>query len=528
MLAMAISPSARAAGPDVTSLMPSGGQRGTSVEVTATGNFPTWPLQTWVDRPGVMIAASGDRGKLTAVIAAEARPGLYWIRFHDANGAAPPQPFVVGTLPEIVEQEPNNTPQKAQSISLPAVVVNGRLNGDADLFSVPLKKGQTLVASLVGNETLGSPMDSVLQIVAPGGSVLDYNQDYHGLDPQIAFVAPADGSYLARVFAFPAKPNSTIGFAGGDSYVYRLTLTTGPFVDYPWPLAVTLGRESRVELVGWNIPSALASTVVRPEGETAEIFDPQLGNVVTLAVEPNPTLVEAEPNDAAMPQKIELPVTVSGRIEKRGDVDVFSFDAKQGESLVFQVQSRSLGFPLDAVLTISDAAGKVLSSVDDVGASRDPELAFSPPADGAYCIALNDLNHQGSPRHCYRLRATKAQSDFKVTADAHAYTVLAGKPSDVTLSIARQGGFAEEITFGVTGLPEFVTAAPAVSAAQGDSAKTVKLTLNAGEGKFSGPIRIVAQATGASQRRHVAGAAIPDNTARTNDLWLTVPGAASP
>ncbi len=528
MLTVAVSPWAWAAGPDVTSLLPAGGQRGTSVEVTAGGNFPTWPLQAWVDRPGVTITAAGDRGKLTAVIAAEARPGLYWIRFHDANGAAPPQPFVVGTLPEIIEQEPNNTPQKAQSVSLPAVVVNGRLNGDADLYSVPLQKGQTLVASLMANETLGSPMDSVLQIVAPRGNVLDYNHDYHGLDPQIAFVAPADGSYLVRVFAFPAKPNSTIGFAGGDSYVYRLTLTTGPFVDYPWPLAVTRGRETRVELVGWNIPAALASAIVRPESETVEIFDPQLGNVVPLAAEPHPTLVEAEPNDAAMPQKIELPVTVSGRIESGRDVDVFGFDAKQGESLVFQVQSRALGFPLDAVLKISDSAGKLLASVDDVGASRDPELAFSPPADGAYCVALSDLNHQGSSRHLYRLRATKAQADFDVTADAHAYTLVAGKPTEITLSIARQEGFAEEITLGVTGLPEFVTAAPAVSAAQGDSAKTVKLTLGAGPGTFSGPIRVVAQAAGASQRMHTAGVAIPGNSGRASDLWLTVSAAASP
>ena len=524
LFVMAASPLTRAAGPEVRSLLPAGGQRGTSVEITASGNFPKWPVQGWVDRPGVTLIAASDKGKLSAAISADASPGLYWLRVYDAYGASAPQPFIVGTLGEIVEQEPNDSPQKAQTLAMSAVVVNGRLGAarDADLFAVGLQKGQTLVASLEAHETLGSPFDGVLQLVSPRGNVLAYNHDQHGLDPQIVFAAPLDGRYLVRVFGFPSTPNSTVGLAGGDPYVYRLTLTTGAYVDYPWPLAVTLGRETRVELLGWNIPDSLKSVLVKAEGPRSEIFDPQLANVVPLAVEPHNTLVEVEPNEPATPQPIELPVTVTGRIESRRDVDVFSFAAKKAEPLVFQLESRSLGYPLDAVLEISDAAGKSLARVDDSDNSRDCVLAFSPPDDGPYRIAVSDLTRQGGPRHVYLLRATRAPADFEVTADAHAYVLTAGKPTEITLSIARRGGFDEAIAFSVAGLPDFATAAAPQSTAQGDSAKTVKVTLSTAGGAFSGAIHVECHSAGASKMVRTAAAAIGGHNARTSNLWLTV------
>ena len=92
-----------------------------------------------------------------------------------------PRPFIVGTLSEVNEQEPNNRPAEAQRVSN-SVVVNGRFgtNGDVDSFAVDLEQGQTLVASLSGHESLGSPMDSVLEIVSARGGVVDFNHDQRG------------------------------------------------------------------------------------------------------------------------------------------------------------------------------------------------------------------------------------------------------------------------------------------------------------------------------------------------------------
>lgn len=511
-----------AAGPELRSLMPAGGQRGATIEVAAAGNFPKWPVQAWIDRPGLTLTP-GEKGKLTVSIAPDAAAGEYWIRLADPDGAAAPRPFIVGTLAEVGEQEPNNRPMQAQPVGS-AVVVNGRFgeNGDVDVFAVDLEQGQTLVASLSGHESLGSPMDSVLEIVSMRGGVLAFNHDQRGLDPRLEFTAPSKARYLVRAFAFPSVPNSTIAFAGSDQYVYRLTLTTKTFVDYPWPLAVTRGRPTSLELFGWNIPAARKSTTVRAEGSAAGVFDMQGMLTDPVAVVSHAARCETEPNDLPEGEPIELPVTVSGRIEKARDVDVYRFDARKGESLTFQIESRALGYPLDAVLVITDAMGKQLARVDDLPGTRDAALTFSPPVDGSYRVVVSDLNQQGSMRHVYRLRAARTEPDFEVTADALSYVLSPGKPVEITLAVARQSGFDEEIGFSVSGLPGFVIAESVPSAAQGDSAKSVKLKLNATAGAFSGPIRIAGQSIGTSKRLHSAGAPLPVVGKRTADLWLSV------
>src|SRR5262249_10583750 len=126
--------SALAAPPELKHLFPPGGGRGQVVEVTASGSFERWPLEVWADEPGVVFELGSEKGKLTARIAPDALPGVRLVRFYDESGASAPRPFVVGTLPEAVESEPNDEPGKAQDVKALPVVVNGRLGkrGDVD------------------------------------------------------------------------------------------------------------------------------------------------------------------------------------------------------------------------------------------------------------------------------------------------------------------------------------------------------------------------------------------------------------
>ena len=119
------------------------------------------------------------------------------------------RPFIAGTLPEVMEKEPNDDFKKPHALD-GSCVVNGKLEkvGDVDCFAVTLKKGQTLVASLEAHNTLRSPMDAMLQVLSADGFVLEENNDFHGLDPQLAFTAKKDGTYIARVYAFPAQPDA--------------------------------------------------------------------------------------------------------------------------------------------------------------------------------------------------------------------------------------------------------------------------------------------------------------------------------
>ena len=96
--------SVEAAGPEVRGLVPSGAQRGTTIEAMASGNFPKWPVQAWVDRPGIVVTPGADKGKLKLAIDADAVPGVAWLRLFDADTSAPPRPLVIGMQPEIDAQ----------------------------------------------------------------------------------------------------------------------------------------------------------------------------------------------------------------------------------------------------------------------------------------------------------------------------------------------------------------------------------------------------------------------------------------
>ena len=138
--------------PTLTGLFPPGGERGQTVAFTAAGSFDRWPVRAWVDGEGVAIRVEKDKGKLTAVVAPDAVPGLRWIRLHDDEGASGLRPFFIGVLPETSEVEPNDEPKAPQRLATSTATVNGRLakSGDVDGFAVALESGQTLVASSRG------------------------------------------------------------------------------------------------------------------------------------------------------------------------------------------------------------------------------------------------------------------------------------------------------------------------------------------------------------------------------------------
>src|SRR5437763_3466184 len=106
-----------AAPPTLTYLFPAGAQRGTTVEVTAAGTFERWPVGAWVSGGGVVAKAGKEKGKLSVTVAPDAVPGTYWVRLHDGQGASALRPFLVGTLPEVLEKEPNDDPKKPQALA---------------------------------------------------------------------------------------------------------------------------------------------------------------------------------------------------------------------------------------------------------------------------------------------------------------------------------------------------------------------------------------------------------------------------
>jgi Bacterial pre-peptidase C-terminal domain len=142
-------------------------------------------------------------------------------------------------------------------------------------------------------------------------------------------------------------------------------------------------------------PEAVTLSVITPAGESSPH---------KLMVDDAQVIAEKEPNDGFRDaQTITLPATVAGAIQAPQDVDVFKFEGKAGQRITCEVLAARLGSPLDASLTLYDAAGAVLALADDTAGTRDPVLTITLPKSGTYYLGLIDADDRGGPSHVYRL-----------------------------------------------------------------------------------------------------------------------------
>jgi hypothetical protein len=525
ILSAALHETVSAAPPSATYLYPAGAQHGTTVEVIAGGAFEHWPIAARADDAGIAVNVGTEKGKLTVTVASGVKPGRHWIWLYDGQGASVPLPFIVGTLKEVREKEPNDEIKSAQHIALPATV-NGRLEkpGDVDCYAVSLKKGQTMVAAFDGWSTLRSPMDAVLQILSSDGFVLDENNDFHGLDPYIAFQVPKDGAYIVRTFAFPAVPDTSIRFSGGESYVYRLTLTAGGYADYTFPLAVERNEPTKVGIVGWNIPVAASIVAIKP-GEVSdhvEVVHPQIANDVRFRVEPHRCAVKSA--DSADPITLEPPISVSSQLIAPRAVDHFVLKAKKSQTLILHVESREIGLPVTAVIRVTDAAGKELARAEPSGLHNDPELSFTPPADGDYPVTVTDLYADGGPRFAYLLRVTRPEPEFTLSVAADRFAVAAGQSIELPVTVQRSNGFNGQIDLQFDGLPLGVEASVLPGK---DPAKIIVRLTASGFSRGAGPFHIIGRAKSNTGRDRAATALLPAPfdgapAVRIHEPWLTI------
>jgi hypothetical protein len=526
-----------AAPPAVTGMFPLGAQRGTTTEVAAEGTLPAGSQVSTTDGIKMTLPEKGNTVKVE--IAKTVQPGIHWLRFHNADGAGKPVPFVVGQLPEVTETEPNNTLSKGTKIASTSVA-NGKLGqgGDVDVFSFPLKKGQTVVASAAANWKLGSAVDMVMQLVSPRGAVLEQNDDDHGNDPLLFATVPSDGVWHIRVFGFPAAPNSTIAFTGNSAYRYRLTVSVSSFANHAIPSVVSATGKTNVQVVGWNLSEPLTKPITLPQVAAhsgSNFSHAELGNVLPLPVFDGAVFSELEPCDKSKPQTVTIPAAISGVIDQSRDEDVFKFTAKKSDKLVFRIESRALGMPLDALVTLYDATGKKLTENDDSARNVfDARLAYTIRTDGDYLIGVRDLFGNGGWRYHYRLFIERPEPTASMTVAADSFVLAHDKPLEIPVTIARANGFNAELTIEIEGLPKGVVCPPVKSLAKGATAKAIKLIVKNVDAKtataFSGRIKIIAKQEKAPNIEAKATLATYANH-KTSDLWLTrkpSPKAAAP
>src|SRR5687768_14631846 len=136
---------AHAAAPSLDCLYPLAMQRGTTNLITAVGKFDPWPPKFWTGTAGVSFEAETNKGKLRIEVAPDTKPGPYFVRAYNEQGASAPRFLLITEAAEAAEREPNNDFESAQNLeSLPAIV-NGRFDktDDVDTYRVKVAQGQT-------------------------------------------------------------------------------------------------------------------------------------------------------------------------------------------------------------------------------------------------------------------------------------------------------------------------------------------------------------------------------------------------
>ncbi|MDX1968119.1 MAG: PPC domain-containing protein [Planctomycetaceae bacterium] len=501
-----------AAPPDVTALFPAGGMRGSEVRIKLQGKIEADASELWTATPGIEWIGADGKDAVKLKIAAEAPLGVVWLTWHNAEGVSPQRAFVVGSLPEINESDSNNSiVPGAAALTLP-VVANGVLEkaGDVDTYPVVLKTGETLVATLDALKTFGSPMDGLVQVADAHGFVLIQNDDARGFDPRLSFTAPRDDTYYVRVFAFPAAPDSSIRFSGAPTYVYRLTLTTGPVVTRWSPPVLASGGTATLRGYGWNTPGdGIPCEPLSLTPGFASLLRPDFVGLAPIQVQSHTVVAATPDNSKSQPQVVVLPVCVAGQLSSRRAEQAWKFVGTKGQRLHLQAATEDLGSPLDALVRVFDAAGKRLHEFDDTKkADFEIDAEFTLPADGEYTVVISERFWHGGPDYVYSLTLAPSAPDFELTVAQNAFVIKSGDKLEIPVAIDRQRGLAAPISISISDLPDGITVEPVVSEPKGDSSKSVKLIVKSTrEASWLGPLRIVGKTTADPMIERTAAAA---------------------
>jgi hypothetical protein len=516
--------------PRLDRLAPLGAAAGSAVEVEAVGNDVEEATTLLFDHPGLTAEHVKDR-RFKVAVAADVPPGTYDGRLVGKYGVTNPRLFAVSAgLAEVAEKEPNDDPAAAQVVSVNAAVNGSSDQGKEDVFRFAARKGQRVVVECLA-QRLDSQLDGVLVLTDADGRQLASNGDYSGKDPLIEFVAPRDGDYLVTL--------TDLSFRGG--HPYRLVITDRPHVENLFPRAVQSGKPALVTVFGRNLgPAAKPSPLVLndlpldAQPETVNAPDDVLKRGlfrftehptghsvlptaatctltgfqhrgVPLLVTDTAVSLEQEPNDdPAKPQKLTLPVVLSGRFDKERDADWFEIEAPENGPYSFEVYCERVAGRADPYLVVLDDKDARVAELDDFGIRtnafdghiRDVSGTVNLNAKKTYRVLVQDRYRRGGPRYQYVLAVRKPVPDFFPAVIHHqnpgpaGTTVRKGGASYLDVVIHNTGGFNDPVTIAAEGLPKGLHVAP--TTINNDTRGVLVLWADADAPDWVGPVKLVA------------------------------------
>jgi hypothetical protein len=500
-------------------------------------------VSEYILRPAATSIASLAYAEVT--IAPNAEPGDRELRVITARGVSNPLVFNVGQLPEST-RKPMATcpfqvlgkeelalrkrpPEEAEVRLTVPCTMNGQIaSGETNSYRFEARKGQRLVISARARQLIPFIADAVpgwfqpvLTLYDGNGKEMAYDDDYRFKpDPVILFQVPKDGEYVCCI--------TDAIFRGREDFVYRITIGETPFVTSIFPLGGRVAEPLTIATKGWNLQSTrltvpgkdakrgIHSIVARRDGVVS--------NSVPFAIDTFPETIEKEPNNnPSQAQKVTLPIIVNGRIDRPDDWDVYQFTGRAGASVVAEVYARRLESPLDSVIKVTDASGKVVATNDDyedAGAGvnthhADSYLMFKLPADGTYFVHVGDTARAGGEEYGYRLRISWPRPDFALRIVPSSVSIRGRGATSVTVYAIRKDGFAGPIKLGLKDPPPgFSSAATSMSGTQPVARLTIKSNVVSQE-----PVTLIVQGRAKVQDREIVRDAVPTEDRMQAFLW---------
>ena len=408
--------------------------------------------------------------KVKFTVTADALPGVREFRLASPNGASTIGQLVVVRDPVVLEVADNDSIEKAQPVTLPATLCGTIEKGeDSDFWKFSTEAGQTIGFQVKCQRLqdkihdLQVHADPIVFLRDLKGSVLAVSDNAFFADPFLTFRFEQAGDYVLEI--------RDVRYQGNVDWTYCIEANSRPFITGAFPKAVIAGVEASVELSGVGLTPKAKGAIRIPEGTASGLIaapvmmGDQVTNPVGFYVTDLPILVEPSgDNDlVATAVPFEIPQVVAGRIDVPSDLDCYSFVAKKGERISFEVIARRQLSNLDSFIRILNEQGQPVREDDDGRFGRlthaDTWLeGWEAPADGKYVVEIRDGLLRGGPGFEYALKVTRTEPGFLLEVDTDKTQLTPGTFGAIFVRVVRKHGFNGAVQLHIDGLPLGVTA----------------------------------------------------------------------
>jgi hypothetical protein len=421
---------------------------------------------------------NASKTKVKFTVAADAVPGVRDFRIITPHGASTVGQIVIARDPVTSESGDNDSLAKAIEVKLPATVCGAIEKAeDVDFYKFHADAGTAFTFHVRSQRLLNRlhdmqiRVDPMITLRTAAGVTLAANDNYYAGDPLLYYKFEQAGDYVLEV--------RDVRYQGNTDWTYSIEINSRAFVTQVLPLAVKPGAETKLSLVGYNLPADPTTALALPAdavaglrwvsppvaGQPVNEFPVYVTGLPTLNEAPTPAVATAEAaaNPVANAQPFNVPAVITGCINTPGEADQFAFDVKAGEKLTFEVIARRAQSGLDPIIRILNDKGGMISEADDTSFHRvisaDSTLEnWTAPADGKFIVEIRDLHLRGGAQYTYAIQVTRAEPHFLLEADTDKTLLAPGINSVFFVRALRKNGFAGDIQLAVEGLPPGVTA----------------------------------------------------------------------